>query len=70
MRAPLPKGFVILAWNAMVGQVAERIATHFCCKRKTSFFFYMVEVIKPIIAQKKGGVKGIFFHISPLTHML
>ena len=33
IRAPLPNGLVTLAWNAIVGHVADRIATHFCCKR-------------------------------------
>lgn len=32
IKAPLPNGLVMLAWNAIVGHSADNIVTQRCCK--------------------------------------
>ena len=66
IRAPLPNGLVMLAWNAIVGHVADRIATHFCCKRNDltvhdSFPVITISFVNVSTQLYLGRVKQIWY---------
>ena len=52
MRAPLPNGWVRLAWNAMVGYSDDNVATHFCCWSSLNNSFHNKYVIREKIEYK------------------
>ncbi len=61
MRAPLPNGFVRLAWNAKVGCSWDKIAIHFCFKLYR-LFYILVKLFLKIFTVIHVGTKSHLFN--------